>query len=69
MCWPLRGGRGTYTQKPIKIYRNKKRFPHLTPVYRIQSETTRARAGLLNSKQNFWIWSAGFPDPNRDFLT
>ncbi len=21
VCWPLRGGRGTYTQKPIKIYR------------------------------------------------
>jgi hypothetical protein len=19
VCWPLRGGRGTYTQKPIKI--------------------------------------------------
>jgi hypothetical protein len=23
MCWPLRGGRGTYTQKSLKIYRKK----------------------------------------------
>jgi hypothetical protein len=27
MCWPLRDGRGTqYTQKPLKIYRGKKKF-------------------------------------------
>jgi hypothetical protein len=26
VCWPLRGGRGTYTQKPIKIYRKKKKI-------------------------------------------
>jgi hypothetical protein len=24
VCWPLRGGRDTYTQKPLKIYRKKK---------------------------------------------
>jgi hypothetical protein len=26
MCWPLRSGRGTYTQKTLKIYRKKKYF-------------------------------------------
>jgi hypothetical protein len=25
VCWPLRGGRSTYTQKPLKIYRKKKK--------------------------------------------
>jgi hypothetical protein len=75
MCWPLRGGRGTYTQKTQKIYRKKKCFNwgrrihpiFLFPSIQIQKcfagKTTRVRRKSLleikTSKIFFWCKTAG----------
>jgi hypothetical protein len=35
VCWPRRGGRGTYIHKPLKIYRKKIFFSNAMQIYKV----------------------------------
>jgi hypothetical protein len=64
MCRPLRGGRGTYTQKPLKIYREKNIVVIVSEGLYIQNNRRGIYFGILDKSSDpsfdsqFGLWTS-----------